>query len=237
MLSDRISNIVCGELSFELEKETSINAVADFIRVHFKEFAKRNKGLIEQNETGLTQNLCIFFNRNSHELPFFFQSEYMEDTSRGNSPQVDIGTFSKDEKITVSDRIYGEEDSFFSMEAKRLPTPGHKREKEYVIGHGTECGGIERFKKCIHGNELKYAAVIAYVQGNSFDYWFMEINKWIDELAKENGSIWSSNDRLKGHVEKDRHFFVELTSENSRFKEGIQIENIYLFHFWVNLVP
>jgi len=237
MLSEKVSHISNTGWLFDLEEETSIKAVAGFVRTYFEEFAKKNKGLLDQNETGITQKLCIFLNRNSQQFPFFFQPEYMEDTTKGNSPQVDIGTFSIDEKIIVSDRLYGEEDSFFSMEAKRLPTPGHNREKEYVIGHETECGGIERFKKSIHGNGLKYAAIIAYVQGDSFDYWFMEINKWIDELAKDNGSIWKANDKLRGHIDKDRLFLVELISENARFKEGSQLENIYLFHFWINLIP
>lgn len=47
---------------------------------------------------------------------------------------MDMGTLSKKEKLIVAYRSYGEFDSFFSIEAKRLPTRGRNREKEYVIG-------------------------------------------------------------------------------------------------------
>ena len=40
----------------------------------------------------------------------------------------------ENENLIIGDRNYGEFDPFFSIEAKRLTNPGHKREKEYVIG-------------------------------------------------------------------------------------------------------
>src|SRR5947199_34120 len=97
-----------------------------------------------------------FFNKEAKREPFRFQPEFIEVITSGRSPKVDFGTLSDSEKIIISDREYGDDDSFFSFEAKRLPTPGTGREKEYVTGNGIkQSGGIERFKKGLHGSKIK----------------------------------------------------------------------------------
>ena len=58
------------------------------------------------------------------------------------------------------------DDAFFVMEAKRLPTPSKSREKEYVEGN---LGGIERFKRGHHGNSLAKSAMVAYIQNETCD--------------------------------------------------------------------
>ena len=42
----------------------------------------------------------------------------MEDVESGSSPQIDIGTVSRDEKILVSDNEYSGDDSFFQLKQK-----------------------------------------------------------------------------------------------------------------------
>ncbi|GCC51272.1 hypothetical protein SanaruYs_14930 [Chryseotalea sanaruensis] len=238
MLSDSTIYDSGGTLSSGVENNSSINAVITFIKEHFDHFAEQNKGQTSINEKGLTQKLCIFLNRSAREQPFFFHSEFMEDVNIGTSAQVDIGTLSYSQTITIVDRDYSDDDSFFSIEAKRLPTPGTGREREYVIGESKPSGGIERFKKGLHGSRLKFSAIIAYVQKENFDFWFLKINSWIQELAKQDQEgLWSNLDQLnKTSNVKDSAIMLELSSTNSRKAPDQQLDSIQLFHFWISLV-
>jgi hypothetical protein len=236
MLSDQPINIANGSLTSGIEPDDSIKAVVSFIKECFKSFADANKGAVRLNEKGLSQKLCIFLNRNAKRQPFFFHPEFMEDVDSGISPQVDIGTLHEEEKIIISDREYGDEDSFFSIEAKRLPTPGSNREKEYVIGYNSQSGGIERFKKGLHGPKTKYAAIVGYVQKEDFNHWFLKINSWIQELAvDETNDLWHDSDTLKCENIQES-IMVELFSEHKRILNGSKLDDISLFHFWINLI-
>ncbi len=237
MLSDGIIYTGSGAITSGIENEHSLKAVITFIKEHFRTFAEDNKGSLDMNEKGLSQKLCIALNRKAKKHPFFFHSEYMENVDSGNSPQVDIGTLSEEEKIVISDREYNEDDSFFSIEAKRLPTPGKNREKEYVVGLDSPSGAMERFKKGIHGPHLKYAAIIAYVQNETFEHWFLKINSWIEELASDMlQTLWTNKDKIEKADETDK-LIIHLLSENSRIIDGVNLDDIKLFHFWVNLLP
>ena len=145
MLADVTQNNSSGKLTEGIEIDSSIKSVIEFIEIRFSEFAKKVKGEINSSEKSLTDKLCKYLNRRASAYPFYFQHENVENHLSGNSRQTDIGTLSESEQLIVGDRSYGEFDSFFSMEAKRLPTPGQNREKEYVIGHEKPCGGIERY--------------------------------------------------------------------------------------------
>lgn len=236
MLSDTSVNISSGSISAGIEAEDSLKAVISFIKLHYKTFAENNQGQISMNEKGLSQNLCILLNRNAKKYPFFFHPEFMENINSGVSPQVDIGTMSYDDKIIISDREYSEHDSFFSIEAKRLPTPGSTREKEYVIGNPAPSGAMERFKKGIHGSALKFAAIIGYVQKENYDHWFLKINSWIDELTElDNFNIWQSADKIKRTDNQGPKEFAEFESINSRIVNGKRAPDIKIFHFWINL--
>jgi hypothetical protein len=239
MLFDSHRNIGNGKLSLDAGiKDSSIKVVISYIREQIELFAQAHVGLTSLNEKGLNQKLCIFLNRSLGGLPFYFHPEFMENPESGLSPQVDIGIISTDEKIEISDRQYNEDDSFFSLEAKRLPAPGGKRKKEYVIGEDTSCGGMERFKKGIHGGKLKYAGLIGFIQENRFDYWITIINSWIDELASnDEEGLWTKKDILTTINYEIGKRSSELFSDNKRIIRGKHHENIQLFHFWVDLVP
>lgn len=237
MLSDSRPKGSVGNISAGIEPDDSIKAVIEFVKSLFQPFAEKNKRLFALNEKGLNQKLCVFLNQNIDAQPFFFHPDFMEDVESGISPQVDIGAIKKSENIGAFERQYNDsDDSFFSMEAKRLPTPGTNREREYVIGHDSPCGAIERFKKGIHGSRLKYAAIIGYIQDKDFNHWFLQINSWIEELAKENGQdLWSVDDKIKKTANGAANY-QELQSINSRKVSGQTVEKINIFHFWINLV-
>lgn len=235
MLADGSQNISKGQLTHGIELDSSIKSVIEFIEVHFVGFSKKVKGEISTSEKALTDKLCKFLNRNASAYPFFFQHENVENHASGASPQIDIGAVSENQEITIGDRSYGEFDSFFSIEAKRLPTPGQNREKEYVIGHDKPSGGIERFKKRIHGHNLKYAAIIGYIQKENADYWFIKINDWIGELITLFPAKWNEDDKLV----KNKTELAELEkyiSKNQKDELGGKVELINVFHFWINLI-
>jgi hypothetical protein len=236
MLADRIKNIGSGELSEGVEIDASIKAVIEFIETHFSGFSEKVKGEITASEKALTDKLCKYFNRIAGSYPFYFHHENVEDHSSGISPQIDIGTLSREEQITVGDRSYDEFDSFFSIEAKRLPTPGQNREKEYVIGQNKPTGGIERFKKGIHGKGLRYAAIIGYVQKEDFDFWFLQINDWIEELVKTSNGEWINKDRLKRRTVQSGSQLVKFESDHIRIPVKSETDKIKLFHFWITLI-
>lgn len=232
MLADSLQNNGNGKLTRGIELDASIKVVIEFIEVHFSEFSNKVKGEISTNEKALTDKLCKFLNRKVGNYPFYFHHENVENHASGISPQTDIGTLSKNVQLTVGDMSYGEFESFFSLEAKRLPTPGQYREKEYVIGYNKPSGGIERFKKRIHGNHLKYAAIIGYIQKEDKNHWFLKINGWIDELIFSAPREWKENDKLTNIGECSENV-SKFISKNSRQEvDGVE-DFIELFHFWI----
>lgn len=235
MLSDNLQNYSSGRLTGGIELDSSIKGVIDFIEIHFPEFSIKVKGEITTSEKALTDKLCKFLTRKASACPFYFHHENVENHASGTSPQTDIGTVSESERLTIGDRSYGEFDSFFSIEAKRLPTPGQNREKEYVVGHIRPSGGIERFKKRIHGKDLKYAAIIGYIQEKDTNHWFLKINEWIGELSTSDPELWTEDDKLVKHHSNSTDL-DKFSSRNSREKINGQEDIISLFHFWINLV-
>ena len=220
----------------DLSENQHISEVVDFIESNLNEFISEYKKKYSHTkiEKGLNQELSSFFNCIVNNEPFYFQPENMEDTTRGDSPTIDIGVKTKEENIVIGIYSYSKRETFFSFEAKRLGLTG-KREKEYLIGHFKngkykDCGGIERFKKGIHGSGFKYSAIIGYVQKNDFSFWFSKINYWIDELIKDESQNieWTKEDKLtKIYFKKKK---AKLISNNKRRKDYI-----FLYHFWIDL--
>ncbi|MFC2155112.1 hypothetical protein ACFLRB_01295 [Acidobacteriota bacterium] len=239
MLSDQVKKNISGHLTGP-SADTSVLMVVAFVEKNLVEFSWQYTGSSITNERGLNQQLCILLNRYAYNenYPFWFDKDHMEEPERGDSPSVDIGVLSsRDEGIKISAKCYSNRESFFSMEAKRLCKISEARQKEYLIGRMEkgkykERGGVERFKKNIHGKRLKYGAMIGYVQEQNFEYWHKTINSWIDELIIEtigNSIRWTEKDKLSAIYKHEST--AKFKSENAR-KSG----SIILFHLWVNLV-
>jgi hypothetical protein len=232
MLADDCKLKVSGNFSGP-EIDTSILTVVAFVEQCLVVFPETISETNIENEKGLTQKLVIVLNSRAIKgsYPFWFDKEYMETPERGDSPAVDMAAIStEDEGIVIDSKTFKNE-SFFSLEAKKLPTPGSNREKEYVIGHNNN-GAIERFKKCIHGRGLEYSAVIGYIQKNDFRFWHKTINSWIDELIKpkEKFSLWwDKKDKLV--FENSNKVTAKLISKH----EKINNTYISLYHLWVSL--
>lgn len=237
MLGDSTSKSSSGLISLGLEVDTSVLAVLNFLEKNLSNFTIKNKGLINHNEEGLTEKLIIYLERKRITEPFLFFNEKKEDNSYGGSPRVDIGVLSKSQTITVKDTTYGEDDAFFKIEAKRLSNLGKARRQEYLIGRYDDekyrnTGGVERFKKGIHGRKLHYGGMIGYVQRESFEHWFSTINTWIDQLIVEKPKFWTTKDKLKKEYAK-KHI-AKYYSLNLRQFEP-KVDDILLFHYWIDL--
>jgi hypothetical protein len=239
MFADSGKKIIFGQLEGPPQYASILTVIA-FVETQLVQFSKKYADSTIINEKGLTQKLFILLEFNAREqgYPFLFVPEYMENVEKGDSPQVDIGVVSVEKKEQfINSKYHSSRDSFFSMEAKRLDKISKAREKEYLLGHFEngryiDCGGVERFKKGIHGKGLQYAAMIGYVQEFDFDYWLLTINSWIDDLivGKTPSTVsWSKKDKLS-ELRKTPET-AKFQSENSR-KTG----SIVLFHLWVNLV-
>lgn len=211
--------------------DTSLKNLIVFLEKNLVVFAETISATGIQNEKGLTQALVKILNPSAIKgfYPFWFEKEYMEKPERGDSPSVDIGTLNlgKDDRV-INSKLAGNK-SFFSIEAKRLPTPGSKREKEYVIGSKNN-GGIERFKTGKHGSQLKDSGMIGFIQENDFKYWNNKINEWIVELTRmdsESDIKWHESEILR-----PKHFkktIAQLISKHDRNNKS----NIVLCHLWV----
>ena len=110
-----------------------------------------------------------------------------------------------------------------------------KRRQEYVVGHEKDgkyihCGGIERFKRAIHGSKFNNAGMIGYVQDGTPDHWFHKVNGWIVELSQQHNPAWSEKELLTPATTDER--VTEYSSVVCR-KTG----ELHLTHLWINLVP
>jgi len=119
------------------------------------------------------------------------------------------------------------------IEAKRLPTPGSGRKKEYLEGN---LGGVQRYKKGHHGKDLLESAIIGYIQDkNNCNHWYKEINSWITELIntnRESDIQWETDDYL---VQKDNFNTIQkYTSKNKRIVNSIT-DFICLHHYLMKL--
>ncbi|MDM8514951.1 hypothetical protein QUF76_02035 [Desulfobacterales bacterium HSG16] len=243
MLVDTRQSVKSGVIK-GLKPDTSVLCVVNFVERQLIIFADKYSDSKIKNEKGLTQKLVMILNHNvsKEECPFWFDKEYMENPERGDSPQVDIGTISKaEEGIVIESKTYTNNESFFSMEAKRLDKLGAKRSKEYLLGRFetkkdgkkkyVSCGGVERFKQGIHGRNLKYGAIIGYVQEHDSLHWYDLINSWVNDLIKKKFHSlvnWTKKDQLKKTYIKP--VTAKFVSVNSR-----QNDSITLFHLWVRL--
>lgn len=187
--------------------ETSLNALA----------TSMGEEGVWLNERGLTQRLVTLL-ESSQNHPYFFQKEFMEDDTDGNSRAVDIA---------VQVRATGAR--ILALEAKRLPSPGSGRQMEYLTGR---LGGVERFKRGLHGAELGEAGMIGYVQEGSLVSWAHTLNAWISSFVETPGGdiSWDAQDLLTMEASTDRQ--ARLHSHPLRATDG---RRVALRHLWVRL--
>lgn len=190
------------------------------------------------NEKGLTQKIICLLNKKAcnNNIGYYFHQEFIEEPNRGGSQQVDIGTV----YTQINSSGYADDESFFSIEAKRLninlPTI---RKEEYVVGRDDGksyvfSGGIERFKMGLHGKNLEQSAILGFIQTNNFEYWKEKVNDIINEQIDNPNIInleWEEADKIS-FIRSRNNFALYKSVSNSSYEN----KNITLHHIWIDLI-
>ena len=208
-----------------------------FLRLHLPDWVNNQQRNLRKPEDRLTGSLCRFLRSRCRKAQtlFDFYPEFPQATRR----RVDLGVHAAEEEgLYVANQMYGLDDAFYTLEAKRLPTPGGmRREREYVVGD--ECkqsGGIERFKENLHGDRLLYSGMIAYIQENREPSWLENVNQWIMDLITHPPttahSTWSQDDLLRQETTE-----TPTVRECSSTHHRACGDPLQLWHFWLYLTP
>jgi hypothetical protein len=231
MLSDASEAVATGTL-LGPEVETSILVLVAFVEEQLIVFSQTYTNSAIKNEKGLTDRLYLLLQRQSihRKYPFIFDKDYPEEPESGQSPSPDIGIVHQG-GIIIGTKYYTEDESFFSFEAKILGVKEKSRQKEYVFGSQKVNGGIERFKKRIHGSQLCYGGMLGYVLKHGFNHWHTQVNAWIDEEIRSGAPLWNDDDKLL--IKNTANLTARYESSNSRI--GNNTTPIILFHLWVLL--
>ena len=238
MLADSI-NIVpqSGQLDPDIHLPSTVKlAIIDFIVEELSQWRDHPDRPAAQAETVLTEHLCNHLNSAAKRSSVWdyiqFQTETTDETC-GNR-KIDLTVKPRAAVLIIKGRRHSQFDALFPIECKRLPTPkGKKRdEREYVITKFGTTGGIQRFKFGHHGAAHTFAAMIAYVQGQSFSHWLDQVNGWIRDLAAESNSVWNNSDILQLLNDNLETGISTLESEHQR--EG-ELEECELRHLWIKM--
>lgn len=212
-------------------RNTQFNQIVELIKVAIPHFVVSAQAEQITNENGLNRKLARFITSiaDNRSLPYVAYPESMEDESRGGSPATDFGIHLKVDDISVDQPLVAK------FEGKRLSKhTGIARRREYVVGHEQDgkhipCGGIERFKRSIHGRNFRHAGMIGYIQDGSPASWLGQVNLWISDLTNQKTTpSWSTDEQLRPLQSTDQ--FSETTSIVKRETDQLQ-----LTHLWVNL--
>lgn len=209
----------------QIRPNIEIDELLSFLEENLILFQHRylNQGVLSEPRLNEKLELLLQHQSRMGDRPFMFKGEKLNDEHPLR--KVDIG-------VMISQKDRYEENAFFSIECKRLPTPGHGREKEYVSGN---LGGIERFKRSLHGETSSHNAIVAYVQQNEFEFWHKIINEWIEERISFNADTsisWFKPDKLNNICGYLRPEIAKYISNNFR---DLTNDEIKLYHLWVKL--
>ena len=161
-----------------------------------------------------------------------FRTEVPDEVRRGRS--IDLALKPCGVALVIEGRRHTQFDTLLPIECKRLPTPRERDrdEREYVATATGSTGGMQRFKLGLHGAAHRVAAMIAYVQEQSFSHWLAQVNGWIRDLSSENDSAWSSMDALHPLKDDSAVGFCTLHSHHQR---GSGLGEITLQHLWIKM--
>jgi hypothetical protein len=113
----------------------------------------------EESEERLNAQLCKYLNvAASIRFPMVLFSHEERQTG---TRRVDFAANPRDATFVGKTyrTIY---DPFVVFEGKRLPAPSKSREREYVSGGNDYSGGIQRFKRGLHGATVEDTAIVGY---------------------------------------------------------------------------
>lgn len=195
-----------------------------FLEKYLPDFTRERPVAASQSENDLTEQLFLHltrktkFNVENIEYNYVFQPEKSQKkpNQKGHSKRMDIAARLNTVDVNL--------EVIYCLEAKKLPTLGTGREKEYVFGEG---GAIERFKNEVHGlddmgNLLKSNGIIAYITEHPLTHWFNQTNQWVSDAG------WIESEKLTMNYFND---IGKLTSIHQRISGAL----LDLTHFWIQI--
>lgn len=200
------------------EKHEVIQKIIQFIPIQLIKF-QINQNQIDQSdiEGSYNNQLSMYLNACITNEAFQFQHEF----KRSNRRRPDIGVAIKTQ-ILLSNY-----ESVFDIECKRLNTsmqPHHV--KRYVSGETRETGGIERFKRNLHGTNLENSAMIGYIENKTTNFWFEKINSWIENKINEDNEFWKDTELIKN---------INQNYYSTHKRINAITNSINIFHFFIML--
>lgn len=236
MLADGSTSRALGQLaSGVLAEGRSRAAILDFILDQLPRWRDRPDRPQRTSETTLTSQLCAHLNSATRKTPGWdclqFRVEEADETQA--SRKVDLVAAAAGDALIVQGRSYSDFETILPIECKRLPIPAGtgRDEREYVITRVGVGGGIQRYKEGKHGAAHVRAALIAYVQGQSFDHWRASIEGWIRDLHTAGSPGWSPADGLVTQRQDPVAGVAIHESVHSR----ANLPAIHLRHLWVKM--
>jgi hypothetical protein len=233
MLADAPQAIQVGRLAPDIHLPGSARlALLDFIAAELPRWRDHPDRPAKTAETALTEHLCDHLNSASHGSEAWshvqFRTETGDETAAGR--KIDLSVKPRAANIIIEGRRHSQFQALLPIECKRLPTPSDRDrdEREYVaVAKGTT-GGIQRFKFGHHGAAHSFAAIIGFVQEQSFDEWLEKINEWIRNLASTSGLPWSARDVLQRASADD-----VVCTLDSKHERSSGLAECHLRHLWV----
>ncbi len=236
MLADGSTSRVLGQLASGILAEgRSRAAILDFILGQLSRWRDRPDRPQRTSETMLTSQLCAHLNSAARKTPGWdclqFRVEEADETQA--SRKVDLVAAAAGDALIVQGRNYSDFETILPIECKRLPVPAGKGrdEREYVVTRAGVGGGIQRYKEGKHGAAHVRAALIAYVQEQSFDHWLALIGGWIRDLHIAGSPGWSPADALTTQGQDTVAGIAVHESVHSR----VNLPPIHLRHLWVRM--
>lgn len=237
MLTDSFNNIQSGRLDpyIHLPSTAKLELVS-FIAQELPLWRDHPDRPTAHAETTLTEHLCDHLNSAAYNSTTWshvqFRTETVDETY--GDRKIDLTVKPLAAVIIIEGRRHSQFDALFPIECKRLPTPKRKDrdEREYVTTKFGTTGGIQRFKFGYHGAAHAFAAMIAYVQKESFSHWLRQLNRWIHDLTVETNTAWSDSDILQL---LDEDLVTGISILESRHRRVGGLDACELRHLWIRM--
>ncbi|MFZ3007016.1 MAG: hypothetical protein WA047_12620 [Phenylobacterium sp.] len=235
MLADGTIAVQVGALApTVLPNAGSLSQLINFICRELPRWRDRPERPVAEAEGVLTSQLCAHLNSAARHSGWdFLQFRTEEPDTVEAGRRIDLIAAPSDCAIWVEGRRHVDFDTLLPMECKRLPTPkGPRRDKrEYLFCRHTSTGGVDRFKRGLHGAAHQLALMIAFIQEGDVTRWERRIARWTAGLARAGISGWVRSDSLSLENIDAEARCSTLVSRHSR--NGLS--ELELRHLWIEM--